>query len=153
MIAVDIGNTQAKFGYFPRTTLQSKFPKPESCIRILHNNKNTINTNNLFDNTAHKLMANWLCVACENDDWYISITASGCAAGSLIDELTLIKPDGNFRILTNNDVPIIANVDFPAKTGIDRLFDAFAAAKFIADEFQNTDSGCTDLSCTSNRRN
>ncbi|MDR1483786.1 MAG: type III pantothenate kinase [Planctomycetaceae bacterium] len=138
MITVDVGNTFAKFGYFSRQSLRSKFPKPESSIRILPDKKNTANNSNLFNDSDHKLITNWLGDLCEVDDWYISVTASCCVVDSLISELKLFKPDGRFRILTNADVPIESDVDFPARTGIDRLFDAFAAAKFVEDFVANS---------------
>jgi pantothenate kinase type III len=135
MIAVDVGNTRAKFGYFSRQALLSGFPQPESYIKISHN-KNNSHNNNLFNNADKKSIAEWLYNVQGNDDWFISITASDCKADSLISELFSIKPDGHFKVLTNVDVPISANVDSPATTGIDRLFDALAAAKFATDKLQ-----------------
>ncbi|MDR1478863.1 MAG: type III pantothenate kinase [Planctomycetaceae bacterium] len=140
MIAVDIGNTRAKFGYFPTQSLCSPFPKNESNIKILYNKNNIDNGRKLFEVADRELVAEWLYNKQDKTDWYISVTASCCAVKSFIDELMSIAPDVNFNVLTNADVPIIPNVDFPTRTGIDRLLDAVAAARFVGNNLFNTDS-------------
>jgi type III pantothenate kinase len=137
MIAVDIGNSQAKFGYFSCQSLQSRFPLPTSCIRILHNTKKNERGGNLFDATKLKSIADWLQNIQNCNNWHIAITASNCKSDSLIDELVSLMPDGRFNVLTNDKIPIAANVDSPSKIGIDRLLDALAATKFIENNPQN----------------
>ncbi|MDR2345644.1 MAG: type III pantothenate kinase [Planctomycetaceae bacterium] len=144
MIAVDIGNTMSKFGYFSCQSLRFRLPKPESCIRFLHSKKKTVNGTRFFDGEAHKSIKNWLLNKQDCNDWYIAVTASGCNKESLIDELKSLKPDGSFRILTNDDVPIKTNVDFPSQIGIDRLLGAFAGSKFINDLLFPVDSTNAD---------
>jgi pantothenate kinase type III len=133
MIAIDAGNTQIKFGYYSKQSLQHDLPKPESHFKILYNKKN----NNLLNNTEKNLITNWLQNIQDNNDWYIAITASN-HADSLIRELTSIKPNCKFKILKNNNIPITANVDSQTQTGIDRLLDALAATKFAKSNLFNT---------------
>ncbi|MDR1053503.1 MAG: type III pantothenate kinase [Planctomycetaceae bacterium] len=141
MIAVDIGNTRAKFGYFPVQSLSSMFPEPASGIKISYNKNNIDSGENLFGVAERKLIADWLCDKRDVEDWYISVTASCCGANSFVEELSLIEPEGRFNLLTNGDVPIISNVEFPAKTGIDRLLDAVAAVRFVGGKLCGADSG------------
>ncbi|MDR1290991.1 MAG: type III pantothenate kinase [Planctomycetaceae bacterium] len=141
MIAVDIGNTRAKFGYFTAQSLSSTFPEPASNIKISYNKNNIGDGENLFGVAERKLIADWLCNKRDVVDWYISVTASCCGANSFVEELALIEPDGHFNLLTNGDIPIISNVEFPAKTGIDRLLDAIAAVRFVGGKLCGADSG------------
>jgi pantothenate kinase type III len=180
MITVDIGNTRAKFGYFPvqsfSSTLSglknpeaehgkrsiaerlvqgrsllpipatvSTFPEPASNIKISYNKNNIDSGENLFGVAERKLIADWLCDKRDVVDWYISVTASCCGVNSFVEELSLIEPEGRFNLLTNGDVPIISNVELPAKTGIDRLLDAVAAVRFVGGKLCVADSGNKDI--------
>ncbi|MDR2762924.1 MAG: type III pantothenate kinase [Planctomycetaceae bacterium] len=131
MIAVDIGNTRAKFGYFSCQPLQSRFPTPMSCIRILHGKNKYQNNGNLFDARKLNLIADWLQNKQNCNNWNIAITAANCNPDSLIDNFISLAPNSNFNVLTNDNIPINSNVNSPTKIGIDRLLDALAATKFI----------------------
>jgi pantothenate kinase type III len=140
VIAVDIGNTRAKFGYFTAQSFNYSFPEPASNLKISYNKNKIGNGENLFGGAERKLIADWLSNKRDVADWYISVTASCCEANSFVEELALIEPDVHFNLLTNGDIPIISNVEFPAKTGIDRLLDAIGAVRFVGGKFCSADS-------------
>ncbi|MDR1924274.1 MAG: type III pantothenate kinase [Planctomycetaceae bacterium] len=156
-----------KFGYFSRRSLLSPFPKPLDWLVVVHaagghsraDNicRQNISTNTtdepaipkkFFDTASYNTIAEWLKNKPETDQWYLAVTASNCSCedddsrnlnhrDALISELRAIQPDAQFTVLTNNDIPIIPNVDFPDKVGIDRLLDACAAAWFYKSESPN----------------
>ncbi|MDR2169977.1 MAG: type III pantothenate kinase [Planctomycetaceae bacterium] len=158
MIAIDIGNTFAKFGYFSARSLKLDFPEPASCLKIFYDKTQAINKQNIFNAAEHKLIADWLENNCDFndcgcDDWFIAVTAACCDVNFLVNELVSIKPDANFNILTNAGVAITANIDFPERAGIDRLLDAVAAAKFTCDKLRNTTRDTNSLNSYANSTN
>ncbi len=109
-IAVDIGNTRAKFGYFFGDRSFSYFTE---MVR---------DCEDLFD---------WLATLphSENESllWRVAQTVTFSDWPKWEAQLKGQRPDDVFQHLTWENVPLKIDVEFPEKVGIDRLLAAFAA--------------------------
>lgn len=118
IIAVDLGNTRAKFGYFPDSDIP--FPEPASTFVDLPGD-----LAGLID---------WLeSVSGDNKpiEWHIARTGS-FLWDRIQRKLEVFRPDDVFKELSWRDVPIEPSVDFPEKVGIDRLLAAAAAKHWMS---------------------
>ncbi len=114
LIAVDLGNTRAKFGFFSgggRT-----YPLPESTFTDRPGG---------FD-----ALTGWIAGLPLHDResllWMVARTGS-FPWQEFEEKLTALRPGDRFEDLGWQDVPMPLNIDFPEKLGIDRLLAAFAA--------------------------
>ncbi len=116
IIAVDIGNTRAKFGFFPGDEREPAFAEMICDFGGL---------------------ADWLAelpvVANEPLSWEIAQTAAASTTfpwNESREQLACARPNDSFRLVARRDVPMPIKVDFPEKVGIDRLLAAFAASRW-----------------------
>lgn len=116
IIAVDLGNTRAKFGYFPSLVSAATYPEPTRTF-----------TDNLGDFSA---LADWLngidVVPNESISWQIARTGS-FPWEEFQKKLVDLRPSDSFFQLSFQDIPLPLDVEFPEKVGIDRLLAAYAA--------------------------
>lgn len=112
IIAADLGNTRAKFGFFEPVDVA--FPESNSVLVDIPG-----------DFTG---MTDWLESVCDGNqpvDWWIARTGGG-PWNEFQRKLEAFRPGDRFKELSWQDVPIGLSVDFPEKVGIDRLLAACA---------------------------
>lgn len=113
LIAVDLGNTRAKFGYFAST--DDSFPVPDSTFVDIPED---------FEFLRRRLDA---IVAKTESPIYWRIARTGTFPWEKFQErLVLLRPDDRFVELSWTDIPMKLDVEFPEKVGIDRILAAYA---------------------------
>lgn len=116
IIAVDLGNTRAKFGYFPSLATSATYPEPKSTF-----------TDKPRDFSA---LADWLSgldvVPNEPIFWRIARTGT-FPWEEFQKKLAGLRPSDCFSKLSYLDIPLTLDVEFPEKVGIDRILAAYAA--------------------------
>ena len=117
-IAVDIGNTNLKYG-----VLRSDGEVSSHVLR-LPSRKTRLDKKNLHE-LLHLTTANACSVPIT---WRIAQTGR-FPWQSLRDEVLKIRPRDKFKTVTRKHIPLKIDVDSPDKVGIDRLLAAFAATK------------------------
>ena len=125
LLAIDIGNSRAKFGAFPighQQSIGSHDTEPATIVA------------RSLDQTS--------CLADELLTWWCSLNlpdpVSAVVAGSdpeTREELTNTWPFDSCPpvvIANHNQIPVIVDVDVPEKVGIDRLLNVFAGGRMFA---------------------
>lgn len=115
-VAVDLGNTRAKFGYFPSLTPEGAFPEPMSTFS---------DTSGDFVNLTYWLQD--LSVA-ETEPLSWQIARTGLFPWSEFQsKIAISRPFDTFVELQRQDMSLVLDVEFPDKVGIDRILAACAA--------------------------
>jgi type III pantothenate kinase len=109
MIAVDLGNTRAKFAQFQGN---AAFPEPDSVLAL--------------DSPDFEVIVDWLNGLEEPTAWYVARTGR-FPWDELQGQLAELRPQDRFVELSYRDVPIPIDVEFPEKVGLDRLLSAYGA--------------------------
>lgn len=129
-VAVDIGNSQIKFGQFLRgahasgaPTPNKLIPEPTATLELPIDHKN-----GLFD---FKALVTWCETHLSSDVHWLIGSVNRRARDLLLATITAwakhLGVDWRVRRLTYLDVPLPIRVEKPARTGIDRLLAAVAA--------------------------
>ena len=120
VLAIDIGNTRAKFGLFQTQPLGRVIPVDISATVLGET-----------DNLAGELEAWWKRLNCV-------VPARTMIAGSqpeTRDELLRqwpLKDCVPVMITGCQQIPVVADVDYPERVGVDRLLNVFAASRVVA---------------------
>lgn len=116
LIAVDIGNQQAKFGWFGSPWLPghatSRLPQPERRIT-------------LSDQADWEPLASWIAESAGELSWWIGSVHRPTAA-RLEAWLATRRPGDRVHRLAAKDLPLRVALEEPDRVGIDRLLDAVA---------------------------
>jgi type III pantothenate kinase len=117
LIAVDIGNSRAKAGWFDQAAIDAKLPRPAM-------------TRNLV--TGHTPPDEWLeWLIADPIRWrVVSVNREGLRVFS--DWVRVRRPQDDLRVLTLDDMPLPVRVDHPDQVGLDRLAAAVAASALRA---------------------
>lgn len=113
IIAVDLGNTRAKFGYFAST--DDSFPLPDSVF---------VDIPEEFESLRRWLDA----IVAKNDVplcWRIARTGA-FPWKKFQEKLVSLRPDDRFVELSWPDIPMKLDIEVPEKVGIDRILAAYA---------------------------
>lgn len=112
LIAVDIGNSRTKAGWFAQAAIDAKLPRPAM-------------TRNLV--TGHSPPDEWLdALPAEPVRWrVVSVNREGLRV--FMDWVHDRRPQDDAGVLTLGDMPLIVRVDHPDQVGLDRLAAAVAA--------------------------
>ncbi|MDZ4783011.1 MAG: type III pantothenate kinase [Planctomycetia bacterium] len=114
LIAVDVGNSRIKLGWFEHA-LASDFPLPDRTLRL---------TLDALDWTE---LDDWLGgVAPAELDWRLG-SVNRAAQSRLIDLLRERGAIANTMLLAAGDLPLRVDLPLPDMVGVDRLLDAVAA--------------------------
>ncbi|MDR1964697.1 MAG: type III pantothenate kinase [Planctomycetaceae bacterium] len=114
MIAVDLGNTRAKFGFFQsHNHCQEAFPVPDSVLALT--------------SADFASLTDWLDGIAAPTTWYITRTGN-FPWNDWQTRLTTFRSCDRFEELVNQEIPILIDVEFPEKVGIDRLLSVYAAS-------------------------
>ncbi len=114
LVAVDVGNTRAKFGLFPRATA-SGLPEPAQCLHVPH------------EGSDLDVLGSWLAEAgFRTVFWWIG-SVNRPAGTRLVDWLRSHRAVYPIRLLAAGDLPLSVAVERPDMVGVDRLLDALAA--------------------------
>lgn len=120
LIAVDIGNSTTKLGWFDLTSLPKEgLPRPTNVAEYA---------------TANEPPDDFL--SCYDDrpiDWYVA-SVQRDASKRLENWLAVSRPADRLRHLTYRDLRMDIRVDFPEKVGTDRLMAAVAANELRASD-------------------
>lgn len=116
VIAVDLGNTRAKFGFFP--SVDDPFPMPVATL-----------TDRPGDFEALRRWLDGLPGIEAPIAWQIARTGS-FPWREFRETLSAARPDDRFRDLAHDDVPCVVNVASPEKVGIDRILAALGAVSY-----------------------
>lgn len=118
IITVDLGNTRAKFGFF--SAPDQAFPKPENVF---------IDRPGDFES-----LKNWLTELALADGvpvrWVLARTGV-FPWETLRQNLRHERPADRFEEIAYREIPIVPEVEFPEKVGIDRLLAAYAASRWM----------------------
>lgn len=114
LIAVDVGNSRVKLGWFDLGGGGS-FPAPGRTLRLA------------LDGGEWPALVEWLGDFSPGDvDWYVgSVNRAG--ASRLIDWLRERDAIGSTTLLAASDLPLQISLPRPDRVGVDRLLDAVAA--------------------------
>ena len=116
IIAVDIGNSRAKFGRYARNAISLSGNLPEPVQVIVDDTPELSHLNlGLLENPLP-----------EGSEWLVSSVNEEGLAG-FCEWALANRPNDTVRILTQRDVPLPIEVDEPNKVGLDRLCNALAA--------------------------
>jgi type III pantothenate kinase len=120
-IAIDIGNTQLKCGFFGEKKMyfSELLPKRRGITKNFFRRSLWWNSLSLKD---HSKPLSWWIAQTGDFSWE-----------TLQAEIIKIRPHDKFTIITHKQIPLQIDVDFPKKVGIDRLLAAFAAVKMYCD--------------------
>ena len=110
IIAVDLGNSRAKFGYFSANAAD-EFPEPESVLAC-----------GLDDEVA---LGEWQQTLHLEEHTRCLVARTVVETGDKLSKLLPYLPAS--EELSRHNVPIALNVDCPDKVGIDRILAAFGA--------------------------
>lgn len=113
LIAVDVGNSRVKFGWFERLAADG-LPAPARTLRLA------------LDGDDWPALLEWLGKAPAEVDWRIGSVNRGVAT-RLIDWLREHDAIGSTMLLAASDLPIQVALPRPDMVGVDRLLDAVAA--------------------------
>lgn len=121
LIAVDVGNTRTKFGYFT-SEVCAALPEPTRVLRLSsHASAYAELQAFLGAQPAHELR------------WYIG-SVNRAAAGRLVDWLREMGAAERIVLLAHKDLPLEVRLDRPDMVGVDRLLAAVAANQLRAPE-------------------
>jgi len=114
LIAVDVGNSRVKLGWFAADAA-ADFPAPERTLRLA------------LDGGEWPTLVEWLGETAPGEvDWQIgSVNRAG--ASRLIDWLRERGAIGATTLLAASDLPLAVSLPRPDRVGVDRLLDAVAA--------------------------
>jgi type III pantothenate kinase len=115
LIAVDIGNTSTKLGWFD-DALSSSAPLSLPTLTATH----------LFSTGEAPPAEIAAALPVENCRWHI-VSVHREATHLLTEWLRINRPADKIQVLTHRDLPIEVQVDFPERVGLDRLAAAVAA--------------------------
>ena len=110
LIAVDIGNSTIHCGRF--SLLNAVLPSPDTTLRVATGNND------------FSALANWLP---PGECRWRAATVHRLAEQRLADWVRNERPQDEYSLLANQDLPIQVNVDYPDRVGADRLLAAIAA--------------------------
>ena len=131
LLAIDVGNSQVKLGWFaPETACESelkpnelpigapRLPQPEETLAVSHVGQSR-------DQFLTQI-ADWLdqLPAAEPRRFLASVHSG---AAQVVSELLLQRSSSKLHLLTAAELPLEVRVDEPEKVGIDRLLCAVAA--------------------------
>ncbi|MDR1140161.1 MAG: type III pantothenate kinase [Planctomycetaceae bacterium] len=120
MIAVDLGNTRIKFGFFQNGNNKETVPKPDSVLAV--------DSLLAVESSGFEAVADWLDGLEEKPaTWYIAPT-SDFPWNELQTKLTGFRPHDRFEKISYKNIPISVDVEFPEKLGLDRLLSVYAAS-------------------------
>ncbi|MDR3196259.1 MAG: type III pantothenate kinase [Planctomycetaceae bacterium] len=118
MIAVDLGNTRAKFGIFRSAVSGKSIPEPDSVLAVECCGIES------FDFGA---VVDWLGgFPDEPLTWYIAQTGD-FPWDEFWAKILQIRCHDRFERISYWDIPMAVDVEFPEKLGIDRLLSVYAA--------------------------
>jgi type III pantothenate kinase len=122
LVAVDVGNSAVKVALVPAEL------KLESA--------GTLRSQDVLQRTFPIRQAGWMSAVCDwvaaqtdpsEAIWWVS-TVNRTASRPLRDLVSNRFPNAEWRVVDHETVPIVIEVDFPERLGIDRLVGAYAAA-------------------------
>jgi type III pantothenate kinase len=130
LIAVDIGNSRIKVGQFDLPLRSTPLPTPTYTLELPLSNRDGD-----FDATP---LEPW-CKALANGKavWRIATVHSGATTrwSDAVNKLAhSLGRDWSLSVITNDEVPLAVDVDFPELVGVDRLMAAVAANRLRASD-------------------
>jgi type III pantothenate kinase len=120
MIAVDLGNTRIKFGFFRNGNNIETVPEPDSVLAV--------DSRFAAESSGFAAVADWLNSLEEPEPatWFIAQTGN-FIWNELQKKLTGFRPHDRFEKMSYKNIPIPVDVEFPEKLGLDRLLSVYAA--------------------------
>jgi type III pantothenate kinase len=117
ILAIDVGNTRAKFGLFRQTSARN--PEPlEIAARIL----------NQTADVASAFCEWWLSLGVDAPD-VAMVAASDPETRDLLLQSWPINGCRPITVFGFRQIPVEVDVDFPERVGVDRLLNAFAGGR------------------------
>jgi type III pantothenate kinase len=121
MIAVDLGNTRAKFGFFRNGCCDNAVPEPDSVFAVDSSDFGFV------DSSGLDTIIDWLNNRHEPETWFIARTRN-FSWNELQTKLIQLRPHDQFKEISYKNMPIPIDVEFPEKVGLDRLLSIYAAS-------------------------
>jgi type III pantothenate kinase len=123
LIAVDIGNSAAKFHRYVVPPAQTPPQATSSAYRLVQE----LSGNEWFQDLWQRLAGDDRAAA----DWWIA-SVNGPAERGVAERIARFRPHDQYYVITRADVPLEVDVDAPEHVGIDRLLAALAAGHLRA---------------------
>ncbi|MEX2186058.1 MAG: type III pantothenate kinase [Pirellulales bacterium] len=117
LIAVDVGNSRTKLGYFPSAPLDSELPTPSAMVEL---------SGVAWTTESLRAWLESLGPASAAAGWLVG-SVNRAAAERLESAVAEIFPAARTMRLTPRDLPLVVGVPAPDGVGIDRLLGAVAA--------------------------
>jgi type III pantothenate kinase len=112
LMAVDIGNSRAKFGWFDSSTMDAAVPQPAIARNLV---------------TGHSPPAEWLDELPQAPVRWRVVSVNREGLRVVRDWVQSRRPQDDLHVLESDDMPLAVRVDHPEEVGLDRLAAAVAA--------------------------